>query len=52
MIIGDLDQLVRLKSGQLINATSGTRARFDKDGRRHYTIRAIHTKISSERLSG
>ena len=26
--------------------------KIDQDGRRHYTIRAIHTKIPSKRLSG
>jgi len=46
-----LDQLVGLKWVQLINATSGTPSEIDENGRRHYLIRAIHTKILSKRLN-
>jgi hypothetical protein len=47
-----LDQLARPRIGQVDHSGEQHPSKIDKDGRRHYTIRAIHTKISSERLSG
>jgi hypothetical protein len=48
-----LDQLVRLKWVQLINGDERHPSKIDKDGRRHYLIRAIpyqDPEQESERL--